>query len=165
MRWHGLRMTLRGSMAVVALLAGLLAFCIVPLTRVIERQRKRSGYAQVASGMCYAIFALENRVPQCVDASDWQSAVQLTARAEFNTCHLWYPPPIEELYRLREELTLKLRGPVDVQTLYWIWDRLASSCDDGKDHTDRFRGELDACFRQGNGKGHQGTEPSATYKE
>ena len=74
--------------------------------------------------MTGALFALKSRVPQGVDPSRWQAAVEWTAVAHFNAFHLWHPPPIEEVYRLRAELMPKLRQPMDMQTLAWAWDRI-----------------------------------------
>ena len=101
MRRPRVRLTLRGSMIVVALLAALLAFVVVPISREIERRKRREEYNQVADGMTAALFALKNRVPQGVDPSRWQAAVEWTAVAHFNAFHLRHPPPIEEAYRLR----------------------------------------------------------------
>jgi hypothetical protein len=148
-RSRGLRLTIRGSMVVVALLAVVLAFGIIPLSREIERQNTAREYRQVADGITSAILALEKRVPNGVTRSEWLSAVELTALAHFNTCHRWHPPPLGELYSLREDLLLKLGGPVDIRTVAWIWDRLASTCADGKDYTDRNRRSLEKCFPSG----------------
>ncbi len=101
MRSRGLRLTIRGSMVVVALLAVVLAFGIIPLSREIERQNTAREYRQVADGITSAILALEKRVPNGVTRSEWLSAVELTALAHFNTCHRWHPPPLGELYSLR----------------------------------------------------------------
>ena len=132
MRWPRVRLTLRASLVIVALLAAFLGLMVVPISRAIERRNRQREYEQVAGEMTGAIFALENRVPQGVHPSRWKSAVRLTATVHFNTFHLWHPPPIEEVYRLRAELLPKLRGPVDIQTLDWTWERLARSGVDGK---------------------------------
>jgi hypothetical protein len=149
MRLHHAQLTIRRSMAVVALLAVLFAFGLVPLITEISRQNRQNEYKQVADEMTSAIFALENRVPQGVNPSDWKSAVRLTAMAHFNTCWRWHPPSIEELYRLHKELMPKLRSPVDIQTLSRAWDRLARTCVDGKDYTDRYRRSFQECFPPG----------------
>jgi hypothetical protein len=149
MRRPRVRLTLRGSMIVVALLAALLAFVVVPISREIERRKRREEYNQVADGMTAALFALKNRVPQGVDPSRWQAAVEWTAVAHFNAFHLWHPPPIEEAYRLRAELMPKLSGPVDMQTLEWAWDRIGRTGADGKDLSDRLGPTFRRCFTPG----------------
>jgi hypothetical protein len=63
MRSQQLRLTMRGSMAVVAMVPLVLAFGLVPLIRSIERRKRAQEYHQVAAGMTRAIFALENQVP------------------------------------------------------------------------------------------------------
>ena len=149
MRWPRVRLTLRASLVIVALLAAFLGLVIVPLSRAIERWNRQREYEQVADGMTGAIFALENRVPQGVLPSRWKSAVRLTATVHFNAFHLWHPPPIEEVYRLRAELMPKLRGPVDLQTLDWTWERLARTGVDGKRVADSLGPEFRRCFPPG----------------
>ena len=75
--------------------------------------------------------------------------MEWTAVAHFNAFHLWHPPPIEEAYRLREELMPKLSGPVDMQTLEWAWDRIGRTGADGKDLTDRLGPTFRRCFTPG----------------
>jgi len=85
-------------MVVVALVALVLAFGLVPLIRDFQRRKIARDYAEVANGMNTAIFALATRVPAGVNPSEWKSAVELTAVAHFNALHLWHPPPVEELF-------------------------------------------------------------------
>ena len=103
----------------------------------------------VADAMTSAIFALENHAPHGVNPAKWKSAVELTAVAHFNAFHLWHPPPMEELYRLREELVAKLRGPVGIQTLEWTWARIARTGIDGKRVTEHDQREFEKCFAPG----------------
>jgi hypothetical protein len=138
-----MRLTLRASLVIVALLAALLGLVIVPLSRAIDRWNRQREYEQVVGGMTRAIFALENRVPRGVDPSRWTAAVRLTATAHFNAFHLWHPPPIEEAYRLRADLMPKLRGPVDLPMLAWAWERLARTGVDGRDYVARHRSKFE----------------------
>jgi hypothetical protein len=149
MRWPRVRLTLRASLAIVALLAVFLGLVIVPLSREIERRNRQREYERVAGEMTGVILALENRVPQGVQPSRWKSAVRLTASVHFNAFHLWDPPPIEEAYRLRDEQMPKLRGPVDIQTLDRLWERLARTGVDGKHVADYLRPEFRRCFPPG----------------
>jgi hypothetical protein len=149
MRLPRVRLSLRRSMVIVAVLAALLAFVIVPISREFERRIRQSEYEAVAGEVTPAIFALENRMPKGVQPSRWKSAVRLTATVSFNAFHLWHPPPIEEVYRLRAELMPKLRGPVDFQTLDWTWERLARTGVDGKRVADSLRPEFRRCFPPG----------------
>jgi hypothetical protein len=136
-------------MAIVALLAVLLAFGVVPLVRENSRRIKRIEYERLESGIRRAIVALKNQPPQGIPTSNWKSAVKLTMTAHVNTFHRWHPPSIEELYRLHEELMPKLHGRVDIQTLAWTWDCLARSCADGESITYDLRPEFDKCFQPG----------------
>jgi hypothetical protein len=154
MRLHHLRLTIRGAMAVVALLALVLALVLLPLIRVIERRKMADEFGRVASAQTNAIFALVNRVPPGVDPTDWKSAVESTAVAHFNAFQGWHRPPIEEVYRLNQDLMPKLRGSVGVQTLAWTWDRLASTGVDGKNYVDKYRPKFEKCFPPGMITGH-----------
>jgi hypothetical protein len=145
MRLHYLRLTIRQAMAVIALVG----LGLVPLVRDLQRRKAAREYGDVANGMTNAIFALANRVPAGVNPSEWKAAVELIAVAHFNAFHLFHPPPIEEAYRFREELIPRLRSPVNLQTLAWIWDRLARTGVDGKSYTVRHRQSFEKRFPPG----------------
>jgi hypothetical protein len=149
MHFPRLRLTLRVSLIIIATLSALLAFIIKPIISERNRRNYRYKYVAMATEILYAIVALEKRVPNGVDPSNWKSAVQETAIAHYNTCWCSHPPTIEELDRLRNDLDARLRRPVDIQTLLWIWDRLARTCVGGKDFTDRYKVRLDDCFQPG----------------
>ena len=117
-----LRLTIRQSMAIIALVAMLLAFGVVPLARENSGQIKRMEYDRLEKGILSAIFALKIQPPQGIPPSNWKSAVDSTMNAHINMFHSWHAPSIEELYRLREELMPKFRGRADIQTLAWTWD-------------------------------------------
>jgi hypothetical protein len=106
-------------MAVVALLAVLFAFGLLPLAREHSRRIRQREYDRASGGMTRALFALEDQVPRSVNPPRWKTAVRMTVTAQLDAFHSGDPPPIEELYRLREELMPKLRGSVDDQTLVW----------------------------------------------
>ena len=146
---QGLRFTVRWPIAVVALLAVLLAFWIVPVARRIERLNRQTEHRQVAGEIRGAILPFESRVPVGVNPSVWACAVRETYTALFNICFAWDPPPsIEELYRLRNDLRAKLRDPVDIQSLEWIWDRVAHMGPAGKHAAKACRPTFEACFPQ-----------------
>ena len=120
-----LRLTISGAAAVIALLAALLAFAIVPLARQIERENKQAEYQGVASELGGAIAGLQNRVPPHVSPSVWECAVRVTGDCQYNLCLRPELISINDLYQLRKDMLLKLRGSVDLETLEWNWDRLA----------------------------------------
>ena len=125
MRWQGLRFTTRRALAVVALIGVLLGCVIVPLFKNIDRRNKRAEYRRVGDSLVRAIDGLNNRVPQGVSPSTWVRTVNWTTLCQFNVCYGTDRTSIDDLYRLREDLNPKLRGPVDVETLEWMWDRLS----------------------------------------
>src|SRR5262245_46887025 len=111
-----LRLTIREASAVVALLAAVLAFCIVPVARHIERENKKAEHRRVAGELGRALKALENHVPPGVSPSVWACALRETMTCQFNVCLRPDFISIDELYLLREDLMAKMRGPVDLKT-------------------------------------------------
>jgi hypothetical protein len=146
MRPRALRATIRGAMTMVALAAALCVFPLMPLIRNFEKANESRERSQIVYAVLNAIQALKRRVPAGVDPVEWQSAVELTGLMHFNACSQFHPPPIEEMRRLRGDVVAKLRGPVDIKTLTWIWDRLARTGVDGKGCTDARTEDLEKCF-------------------
>jgi hypothetical protein len=145
MRWHDARMTIRRSMAVVALLALLFALVVPPL-RYIDKRNKQAEYERVAYSLLRAITSLEERVPQDLSPQVWVRAVRETTLCQFNICFGTGRTSIEELKRLRDDLTPKLSGQVDVGTLDWIWERFTQTNADGARFVGILKPKFEACF-------------------
>jgi hypothetical protein len=96
-----------------------------------------------------AIEALKYRVPPGMSPSVWECAWEWTSTAYGNVCFSEEHVRIEEMYRLRDELIPKLRGPIDPQTLVWIWARLAQTGPHGKRYVGRFKQVFLNCFPPG----------------
>ena len=145
MRWRHARITIRQAMLVITLLAVLLTVVILPL-RYIDRRNKQAEYERVAYSLLQAITLLENRVPQDVAPEVWVRAVRETTVCQFIVCFGTRNTSIEELNRLRNDLTPKLRDHVDVGTLEWTWDRFARTNADGARFVRVSRPRFEACF-------------------
>jgi hypothetical protein len=155
MRWRRARITLRGSMIIVAILAAFLGFLVVPMLRHIDRQNKRAEYRRVAHSLVGMIDALTTRAPEGVSSAVWTCAVKQTMACQFNVCFASEPAPsAEELYDLREELDRKLLGTVDLKTLEWMWDRYAQMGPAGGHAVRACRPSFDACLSGGGRKYH-----------
>ena len=64
----------------------------------------------------------------------------------YDLCFSSDRPSIADLCRLRDDSTSKLRGPVDIHSLEWIWDRVARSGPLGE-HAVRYgKPSFAACF-------------------
>jgi hypothetical protein len=50
------------------------------------------------------------------------------------------------MYRLREDLEVKLKGNVDLGTLRWIWHRLGDTGPYGKRYTERYKSAFLNCL-------------------
>jgi hypothetical protein len=146
MRSRHLRLTIRRSMTLVALVAALLAFAILPLSKEIARQKEQSRYDQIATEMVDAVAALELRTPQGVSSSVWVCTVRSTTVCLMNICFTWNRPSNDDLYRLRGDLMPRLRGPANLETLLWIWDRLARTGPYATRVVDRSRRSFEACI-------------------
>ncbi len=129
---HYLRLNIRQYMAVIAILALVLAVKITLVRRenreLAVRLAAQREYDRAVGQISGAIDSLKDRVPRGVDPSDWVSALDLTLTANMNTFYRSNRPTTKDLNRLRPELVPALRGPVDVQTLVWIWSCLAQCC-------------------------------------
>jgi hypothetical protein len=136
------RITVRRSMALVAVIAALLAIIIVPVGRKLE-------YAKVQREMNDSIQSLRYRAPNGVDPAVWQCAANWTSTAYGNICFSEEHVGIEEMYRLRDEMLAKLSGPADPDLLLWIWERLARTGPHGKRYVGRFRRSFLDCFPAG----------------
>jgi hypothetical protein len=139
-------MTIRRSMAVVALLAVILGAVFMPLYRQAQKETRRAEYERVALGLVRALDPLENSVPPGVSPSDWACAVRATVMCQVALCFGDDPISIEDLYRLRADLAPALRGPVDLETLEWIWGRFARTSPEAARLVDRIKTKYDACF-------------------
>jgi hypothetical protein len=142
MRPSHAQLTVRRLMVVVAIVAVLLAALIVPLGRQLE-------YGKLRREMNDSIDALQYRVPHGVSPRVWECAWGWTLTAYGNVCFSEEHVRIEEMYRLRDELVPKLRGPVGPQTLVWIWERLAQTGPHGKRYVGQHRQSFLDCFPPG----------------
>jgi hypothetical protein len=136
------RFTVRKAMLAVAILAVLLAYFLVPLGRLTV-------YHRVQREMDAAIRALEYRVPPGVSPAVWECAWGWTSTAYGNVCFSEEHVSTEELYRLRKDLMPKLQGPVDLQTLVWVWDRLAQTGPHGRRYVGQHKPSFLECLPPG----------------
>src|SRR5262245_1232680 len=116
MRLPPAQFTVRWLIVVVACLAFFLAFVVAPMYRL-------SRYSRVRRQMYDLIYSLQYPVPQGTSPSVWECTWGWTVTAYANICFSEEHVPIEEMYRLREDLLSKLQGSTSPDLLVWIWDR------------------------------------------
>lgn len=95
------------------------------------------------------LVRLADRRPANVSPSDWECATSWAVNAYGNVCIPEYVS-LDEMRRLRAELEARLRGPVDLATVDWLWDRLGRTGPHGQDYRRRFEPH----YRKGLGSGH-----------
>lgn len=129
-RIHGVVVVLAALSILLALVAG--------GTLVNQWLRWRSYTAQ-REEMYRIIAAWERRPPPGVDGHVWQEACKLTGIAVGNVCFSPSHVSLEELADLRAELAAKEAGRVDIDTLQWVWDRLATTGPHGRRYIQQMR--------------------------
>jgi hypothetical protein len=133
------RFTVARLMVAVAFVAVWLGFCIVPVWRQAEFHR-------LARQIDEPIRKLRATRPYEVSPSVWECAHNWTITAYCNVCFSPGHVRTEEMYRLREDVRRKLEGEINLDTLEWIWDRLAQTGPHGKRYVERFRPRFQECF-------------------
>jgi hypothetical protein len=89
-----------------------------------------------------SIKSLATRRPTGVSQEQWKQAVRWTLTAHANCCSA---PEIlrtrdrAELQRFADELEHRLRGPVDLEIIDWIWDEFERISEHGKKYSDGYR--------------------------
>jgi len=126
-------------MVAVAVLAAVMGFCVVPFGRQAE-------FLRIHRQLYDSIRDLKPSNQASVSPAVWECASDWTITAYGNIC--FSPEHVEtaEMYRLRDELNGKLGGFIDLDTLIWIWDRLAKTGPHGKQYIERYRPQFLECF-------------------
>ncbi len=89
-----------------------------------------------------SIKDLAKRRPPGMAHEQWVSAVKWTLNAHANCCgrpEFLKTRDQAELLRFAEELRHRLRGPVDLKTIDWIWDKFERISKYGKEYSDEWR--------------------------
>lgn len=134
------RRTLRRAMlALVAFVGLLLWFIFIPLRQQLE-------WARVARQMDATIRYLKPTEPNAVGSGEWDCAHAWVVTAYCNICFSTEHTTTAEMYRLRDDLDRKLTGPVNLETLKWIWDRLGETGHHGKQYTEHYEPSFRDCF-------------------
>jgi hypothetical protein len=133
------RISLIGALAVVALLAILMNFCLVPIGRDMDWMRLRRQ-------MDVSIRSLGPSHPDAVNPSVWDCAHSWVVTAYGNICFSPEHTATAEMYRLRDDLKKKLAGEIDLNTLKWIWSRLGDTGPHGKQYIERHTPPFRDCF-------------------
>lgn len=129
-------------LVIVAVAAVLLRIIIVPLGRQME-------WVRLARQMDMPIRSLRPTQPNSIPPGVWDCAHGWVVTAYGNICFSPEHTDTAEMYRLRDDLKVKLNGQIDLGTLRWIWARLSETGPHGKRYTDRFGASFRECFPPG----------------
>lgn len=89
-----------------------------------------------------SIQSLSTRIPPGVSREQWDSAIDWTLNAHANCCgRPEFLKTLEkpETGRFADELERRLRGPVDLKTIDWIWDEFERISKYGKKYSHEWR--------------------------
>lgn len=116
-----------------AILIGLLAFGVKGFVNVIR-------YASQQRATSDLIDSLSSRRPNNVSPAKWETATTWTGIAVANVCYSPDHVSFAELGRFKSDLESKLEQDVDLETLDWIWHRLANTGPHGAQYVEKFEG-------------------------
>jgi len=136
------RVSIAGALAIVAGTAVLLGLCVVPVERHME-------WVRLSRQIDTSIRYLKPSQPNPATAATWDCAHGWVFTAYCNVCSSPGKPGTAEMYRLRDDLDARLKGPHDLKTLRWIWDRLGETSPYGKQYTERYGPRFRDCFPPG----------------
>lgn len=88
-----------------------------------------------------AIRSLEARRPPDVTPQAWQAAVFWTQNLHGNSM-VPFEASDHQIKVFQEDLNQRLSQPIDLDTIYWIWDEYAKLTPAGKRYQ-RFRSQMD----------------------
>jgi hypothetical protein len=77
--------------------------------------------------------------PARVDPRVWREVVVVVHNAMGNVCFTYQHVPVAEMRRLRREVEAQARGPVTLDTLEWLWNRLGQTSPHGAEYIQRMR--------------------------
>jgi hypothetical protein len=77
--------------------------------------------------------------PPGIDPHVWNEAVTVAYNAHGNVCYSPDAVPLEEMRRLREDMETKSQGPINLDTLDWLWTRLAYTGPHGLKYSTQMR--------------------------
>ena len=124
-----------------------------------------SYYQQVGIG-AELIQSLMERRPETVPSQTWNDATAWASIAYHNVCFSEEHVTFDELVRFNHDARIELAGNVDLQSIDWIWARLAKTGPHGQRYVGNwepeyrslvYEGEFEAHFTVSakSGKGHR----------
>ena len=134
------------AVAICVIVAG------VALTALwVERSHRHGRFCRETRA---ELETLARKRPPGVTRDQWAHVVGVTLNAHGNTLAFRLLIPRAEMARFESELRERLRGPVDLGTVDWIWDEFARLCGgSAQSYVDRWRPTLGGRLREFEGGG------------
>jgi hypothetical protein len=120
----------------------LVAACVIPAALWVSRQ---SDYFRDQRAGRQQVVQLQQRRPADVDAETWEWATNWAITAYCNVCFSQEHVSPEELRRFNADMAERLRGPVNLATVDWVWERLGQTGPHGL----RYREQFEPQYREG----------------
>ena len=95
-------------------------------------------YSRYQRAGAVVVESLAGRRPANVSQKTWDDATGWAITAYHNVCFSEGHVPLPELHAFIRDVDAKFDGPVDLNTVDWIWTRLASTGRHGKQYAERF---------------------------
>jgi hypothetical protein len=137
---HGCSRIRKRLVASIAILLALAIAVGVALyfSRTDEKTRAwREFYAEVDQVKAI-VENMRWECPPNVDQMRWEAACDITCSAVGNVCYTPEHVSMSEMRRLREDIERKAAEPASLDTLRWIWHRLAQTGPHGKECAERM---------------------------
>jgi len=103
--------------------------------------------------MEYLLDTLPGRRPDAVPERAWTAAVGWARTACVNVCFSREHVALSDMKKFVDSLEKRLSGPVDLDTIHWIWDQLEGTGPHGKryvaDHRPQYRREVEFWEKKG----------------
>ena len=119
------------TLFVVVTVAGCLMLLLLPVANYVAWR----GYHIKGSDL---IASMDSRRPSTVSPREWEVVHFWIGVAFANVCFSPDHVSLAELKRFNNDLDSKLQGKVDLNTVDWIWERLASTGPQGAGYVERF---------------------------
>ena len=84
---------------------------------------------------------LAERRPESVPTKTWEDAAGWAKTAYHNVCYSERHVRFEELVRFNHDARVKFSGAVDLQSIDWVWERLAETGPHGQRYVEKFESE------------------------
>jgi hypothetical protein len=121
----------------------LIAGAIVSVTWVANQLETLRVFRAETKAMRQIMTDWGTTPPPGVDPHVWNEAVTVAYNAHGAVCYLPDRVSLEEMRRLREDMETKSQGPINLDTLDWLWTRLGQTGPHGLQYTTQMRPHWD----------------------